>query len=134
MWLNSCYVKEMQDKRKTPVLIRRFKMGERRDWTCPDLVLKLRLVGPQRRRYVMPAYPMRDFSYATYLESSHWRKIREEVLIRDCGRCRVCNVNRASQVHHLTYERIGRELTVDLIAICAGCHEKHHGKGIVPDQ
>lgn len=30
------------------------------------------------------------------------------------------------QVHHITYERFGRELFKDLIVVCDGCHELLH--------
>lgn len=31
------------------------------------------------------------------------------------------------QVHHLTYERLGKETFSDLVVICDECHERLHG-------
>jgi DNA-binding cell septation regulator SpoVG len=30
------------------------------------------------------------------------------------------------QVHHLTYERVGREDMADLVTICRSAHRRHH--------
>jgi 5-methylcytosine-specific restriction endonuclease McrA len=34
----------------------------------------------------------------------------------------------ADVVHHLTYERLGNELLIDLVSLCNGCHDQAHGK------
>ena len=31
-----------------------------------------------------------------------------------------------AEVHHLSYERVGRELPEDLVALCPGCHRRAH--------
>ncbi len=46
---------------------------------------------------------------------------------RSGGVCEACGDAPAAQVHHLTYERIGRELLFDLAAVCLECHKKAHG-------
>jgi len=33
---------------------------------------------------------------------------------------------RAVNVHHITYERVGREANADLISVCRECHERIH--------
>jgi hypothetical protein len=40
--------------------------------------------------------------------------------------CQVCHQRRATQVHHLTYERCGKESIGDLMPICGTCHQKEH--------
>lgn len=71
--------------------------------------------------------------YNSYLASPEWYARRLAVLKRDGNRCRAssagrtCNAN-ASQVHHLTYERVGREPLDDLVAVCDECHEKLHAR------
>lgn len=47
--------------------------------------------------------------------------------VRDGG-CRGCGTVDNLHVHHLTYERLGRELLTDLVTLCAGCHRKQHGR------
>lgn len=65
--------------------------------------------------------------YNGYLASPEWHARRLAVLKRDHNCCRGCNAD-ASQVHHLTYERVGRELLDDLVAVCDECHEKLHAR------
>lgn len=66
--------------------------------------------------------------YSQYLSSEAWRDRRELVLKRAHGVCEGCGLAQATQVHHLTYVRIGREMLFDLVAICDDCHEVVHGK------
>ena len=57
--------------------------------------------------------------YGEYLRSETWKKRRALVMGRAKGRCEVCRVRKARQVHHLTYERIYN-------AVCARCHQIKH--------
>lgn len=61
--------------------------------------------------------------YNQYLESEEWQQKRSMVLKRANWICEGCGKNRANQVHHLTYERVGHEMLFDLVAICKDCHE-----------
>ena len=40
--------------------------------------------------------------------------------------CEICREKKATQVHHLTYERWGNELDEDIIAVCVDCHTGEH--------
>jgi len=62
-----------------------------------------------------------DF-YFQYMHSAAWRSIRRKALERDKYLCQVCKKKLATQVHHLTYERFGHELLVDLLSSCRSCH------------
>jgi 5-methylcytosine-specific restriction endonuclease McrA len=62
--------------------------------------------------------------YEKYLESEAWQQKRGLVLKRANWMCEGCGKNRANQVHHLTYERVGDEMLFDLVAICKECHDK----------
>lgn len=67
--------------------------------------------------------------YNQYLRSPEWRKIRQAVLKRDNYLCQACLRNKASHVHHLSYElynKIGRSAAFELVAICRPCHEQIH--------
>ena len=90
-------------------------------------------------------------TYAKYLASSEWKARREQALHRAQHRCQspLCQMHmlRAMsdadlaymesevltphayrlEVHHLTYERIGREHPDDLIVLCPPCHARIHG-------
>lgn len=61
--------------------------------------------------------------YRAYLRSEGWRWRRARVLSRAKGRCEGCGVADATEVHHLTYARVGQEMLFDLVAICHPCHE-----------
>lgn len=64
------------------------------------------------------------------MSARRWRKIRERVIIRDLGCCRMCLVNnftetRTLEVHHLR-KRVDREdLTYDFDNLITLCN-KHH--------
>ena len=62
----------------------------------------------------------------TYLESPNWKKKRKRVLDRDNNLC-VCG-ERATYVHHKTYQNLGAELLSDLVALCKNCHDGYHGR------
>lgn len=65
-------------------------------------------------------------AYRQYLASNIWREKRWRVMERAGRICEGCGTERATQVHHLTYKRVGREMLFDLVAICDGCHEVVH--------
>lgn len=66
--------------------------------------------------------------YNVYLQSAQWRTIRSRVLDRAKGMCEGCGVEKAVQVHHLTYRHVCEEFLWELRAVCLKCHERlHHG-------
>lgn len=66
-----------------------------------------------------------DF-YREYIQSTAWRMRRNQA-VRDAGyRCQRCNGKRDLQVHHRSYENLGRETSADLEVLCASCHGDHH--------
>lgn len=69
----------------------------------------------------MAANPKVD--YGTYMASREWRLKRKEVIAKTAGWCSRCHSAKATQVHHLTYERLGSEEPEDLRALCRSCHE-----------
>lgn len=68
---------------------------------------------------------MREFSdeYRNYLKSDEWRKKADSRLAFDGWKCQVCG-KRATEVHHLTYVRLGHEELYDIVSLCKACHEK----------
>jgi 5-methylcytosine-specific restriction endonuclease McrA len=66
--------------------------------------------------------------YEEYLQSPEWAARRTKVLARDGGLCQACLERRATQAHHLTYERVFDEPLFDLIAICEACHLRLHSR------
>lgn len=92
-------------------------MGMRRE----DLFAGCR-TGEARRRWYREVY----------LRSKHWQMLRSEVLSRRfcCERCGV-SWERALDVHHRTYERLGGEALSDLEVLCRSCHDHAHLCGAV---
>lgn len=73
----------------------------------------------------------RDFysNYKTYIRSNEWQikayyaKRKAGYKCHDCGK--VGSVT-TLDAHHLTYERLYKELLQDVIALCRKCHNKRH--------
>lgn len=61
-----------------------------------------------------------------YLEGPIWAAKRNAVLKRANFICEGCLTNKATQVHHLTYDHIFEELLFELVAICPDCHTRIH--------
>jgi 5-methylcytosine-specific restriction endonuclease McrA len=70
-----------------------------------------------------------ELDYQTYLQTTRWRLIREEVLCRDGYRCVICYSNKNLNCHHRCYDRIGDEQFGDVYTLCADCHELFHKAG-----
>lgn len=67
--------------------------------------------------------------YAEYLLTPEWKEKRRLVINRSDYFCDHCGRQPEKfHIHHLTYERVGREFTHDLQALCPECHRKEHGK------
>lgn len=67
--------------------------------------------------------------YQRYIRSGRWARTRKRYYKwhgRHCHRCgkRRCRL----ELHHKTYERLGRERMSDLIALCEDCHHAAHAR------
>jgi hypothetical protein len=69
-------------------------------------------------------------NYESYLHSDDWKKVRKSALRRAKNRCQLCNKTDGLDVHHRTYENLGKEKPEDVTVLCRECHEKHHNKKI----
>lgn len=73
-------------------------------------------------------------NYQKYVKTDCW-SLRRQMYLKKHPSCEGCgqSVQPLSgkslilQVHHLTYERLGRESDDDLLAVCEGCHRLMHG-------
>lgn len=64
--------------------------------------------------------------YNLYLKSKDWQERRRLVLERDKYVCQGCMRNKATQVHHLTYEHVTKEFLFELTSLCEACHRRIH--------
>lgn len=71
-------------------------------------------------------YGLEFKSYEDYLKSDLWKQKRSTVLSVLGGRCQICKDKTGITVHHVSYERIGKELIDDLQVLCKDCHKMVH--------
>ena len=65
--------------------------------------------------------------YNKYVACRYWRELRMMAFARTGFTCPFCgfmanNKGKGLCLHHLTYERLGRENLDDLLVICGDCH------------
>lgn len=78
---------------------------------------------PEIKEPVFVAKVQENF-YKEYIASTQWKKKRKQVLERARYRCEKCKIpTDRLEVHHLTYDRLGREDLHDLLAVCQDCHK-----------
>jgi 5-methylcytosine-specific restriction endonuclease McrA len=65
--------------------------------------------------------------HEAHLQTPKWKALRHRVMARANGVCEGCGMAQATDVHHLTYVRLGDEMLFDLVAVCRNCHNKIHG-------
>ena len=69
----------------------------------------------------------RNDNYKIYLKSKAWDETREK-FFEKVGRQCICG-DSATQVHHKTYENLGKEdILKDLVGLCNDCHRDFHKK------
>jgi predicted HNH restriction endonuclease len=64
--------------------------------------------------------------YVAYIKSPQWKEKRLRALKTWGNVCQMCDSNDRIEVHHKTYDRLGKELMTDLMIVCHSCHEKIH--------
>jgi len=60
--------------------------------------------------------------YKAYLSSKEWKEKRKEFLESANYECEDCG-GKATQVHHLNYDCLGKEKESDVVVLCKQCHE-----------
>lgn len=65
-------------------------------------------------------------TYEEYLQSPHWKYLSELIYEHYGQKCLCCGARVRLEIHHLTYERIGRERLSDLRVVCRFHHELIH--------
>lgn len=68
--------------------------------------------------------------YAAYLKTPAWKRKAAMVHAHAKHLCEGCGLHKSQEVHHLTYANIGNEFLFELVAICALCHDRIHGKAV----
>lgn len=60
-----------------------------------------------------------------------WDKIRNDILLRDESRCRICSKDYSLHVHHIDYNRSNNAHS-NLVTLCEWCHRGVHREGYKP--
>lgn len=64
--------------------------------------------------------------YKDYLNTDHWKELREAKLLDVDFRCEKCRRKSQLEVHHRHYNTYGHERLSDLQVLCRNCHQGHH--------
>jgi hypothetical protein len=81
--------------------------------------------SPTKKRTDAPSYLF--VNKIEYLKSAEWQTLRKSTLKRDNYACQSCGATGVPlEVHHLTYQRLGKERPSDVISLCRVCHERQH--------
>jgi DNA-binding Lrp family transcriptional regulator len=99
------------------------RIGKRKIGRCKATIVYTFPAGVKRLR--KPPKPS-DPEHAAYLRSPHWRAVRERYKSKRPWVCGVCPRTNRLHLHHLTYERLGRERLSDLIPLCRTHHMRAH--------
>ncbi len=71
---------------------------------------------------------LRKGTYADFLKSDYWKRIRKQILVRDKYTCTNCGSKKHLEVHHTTYKHHFAEHKHlgDLHTLCRTCHKEIH--------
>jgi 5-methylcytosine-specific restriction endonuclease McrA len=70
--------------------------------------------------------PSRNAEYQAHFASATWKAFRQDTLIAARWTCECGDSGPDVEVHHLTYERLGKEKPEDIIVLCPPCHRERH--------
>ncbi len=62
--------------------------------------------------------------YSRYLQSPAWAARRLKVFTRAGWMCEGCGIEKATEIHHLTYTHVYNEFLFELVALCHECHAR----------
>lgn len=69
---------------------------------------------------------VRFVHYNDYINSITWKNFKLRYYADHPRRCSACGVDGQVDLHHMTYERIGREWDDDVVPLCRHCHYAVH--------
>jgi len=61
--------------------------------------------------------------YQRHTRSMKWQRFKRRIRLARGNVCECCGATECRiEVHHVTYERLGRELPEDVRLLCVACH------------
>jgi hypothetical protein len=107
------------------------------NYTHSQINAFMRVIRVEQRASILRVcggYDMVRMSLDQFLNGRTWR-IRADERKHAAGfRCEQCGARTVLDVHHLTYENVGRERDEDLIVLCRRCHAAAHSRPLPPEQ
>lgn len=85
-----------------------------------------KLIDDEYTRFNLSLRDAWFYHYNEYLHSAEWRIKRQDILERDEFACSICESKENLQVHHVTYDNVGKEQHHELLTLCKSCHTKIH--------
>lgn len=76
-------------------------------------------------------------NYQEYIESPGWKSKAKYIKEHRGNKCQVCGISgkfMPLHVHHNNYDRIQKELDIDLVVLCRDCHKLFHDAGMKPER
>jgi ribosomal protein S27AE len=73
-------------------------------------------------------YRIASIDYKMYIMSPEWYAKKIQRLVLDNYTCQRCGSKEFLEVHHKTYENLGKEQMEDLATVCRTCHQAIHDK------
>lgn len=67
-----------------------------------------------------------NIDYSSYMQSEAWWARKAEYYKTHAKRCSACGSKKNIHLHHMTYERLGRERDSDMAPLCEKCHDEVH--------
>lgn len=96
-------------------------------WDCEDIAASTEEIeSPFAATEQAVWNQLSKIPYRDYLQTHHWRWIREAALDYYGRACLLCGSIERIQVHHRTYDRRGHERLCDLTVLCGDCHASYH--------
>ena len=96
-------------------------------WRLAGAAREAPAVACEEPVFVDRAEELQRMPYRDYLRTPEWRVTRAAALERAGHSCSLDVTHTEElEVHHRTYERLGRELAADLVVLCQVCHALHH--------
>lgn len=76
--------------------------------------------------HLLIVHALREMPYAEYLQTEHWRQMREVDFRTHGRRCFICIRTTGLEIHHVIYDNLGDEKPEDMVPLCREHHQAQH--------
>lgn len=68
------------------------------------------------------------YIYPKYIKSPEWLARRIEFYSKFGRNCAACGTRNNTQIHHMSYKHLGKELDSELMVLCMSHHQDYHAR------